>query len=498
MKRDLQGFFRKVASKAVDQVKSVDTDKGLMLAMAAGIETARARHKWDAAPTWSPGEPLRLLLAGYTGSRNTGADVRVEAMIRQFRFLFGDDHLELSILTNDPKLTRGYFRTVEQLELPKIFPKFMVQTIREQHGVIACEGSMFKSKFANALSTMMVGALGTAAAEHKLAIAYGGEAGGMDNALESLVSRYCKDAQVIARNANSVEVLGNLGITAELGTDTAWTFEPAAPSVGEAILKEHGWNGVSDVLVLCPINAFWWPVRPDLQKGALHALTGAHERDHYASVYFHHGGAEVDRKQAQYIAGLADGAAAFMAGRDVFVAAVGMEQLDRSACQALVDRLGGGAVIVSDTYDQYEMVSVIRRATWMVSSRYHALVTSMPGGVLSVGVTMDERIPNLMADRGQSELALRVDDPNLADAVNQALRQVDSHAAEIRLGIERTTVDCIEMMGWMGARLVQMVRAAHPEFPFRDGLGDTNQPWAHLPPLSPDLAALVDRHRKTA
>ena len=494
MKRNLAGLMRKVARK----VSEVDTDKGLMATMAAGIEAAKARHRYQPTPTWSEGEPLRLLLAGYTGSRNTGADVRVEAMIRQFRHLFGDDHLELSILTNDPLLTRGYFRTVEQLELPKIFPRFIVQAVHEHHGVIACEGSMFKSKFANALSTMMVGALGTAAAEDKLSIAYGGEAGGMDRTLEALVGRYCADAVVIARNANSVRVLGDLGIRAEQGTDTAWTFEPAEDAVGERILREQGWDGEQDVLVVCPINAFWWPVRPDLQKGVLHAISGAHERDHYASVYFHTGGPEVDRKQAAYIAQLADGVRRFTEGRDVFVAAVGMEQLDRSACQALVDTLGGGAVIVSDEHDMYAMVSAIRQARWMVSSRYHAIVTSMPAGVLSIGVTMDERIPNLMADRGQPELALRVDDPALGQKMAHALDQVDADPAGTQRGIEQCVVDSIERMGWMGARLVQLVRAKHPTFPFRDGLGDVDRPWDHLPPLSPDLASLVARHRSAS
>ena len=37
--------------------------------------------------------------------------------------------------------------------------------VPKHHGVVACEGSMFKSKFANALATMMIGSLGIAAAE---------------------------------------------------------------------------------------------------------------------------------------------------------------------------------------------------------------------------------------------------------------------------------------------------------------------------------------------
>lgn len=498
MKRNLAGFARKLVRKAGEQVRELDTDKGLMLAMATGIEGARARHRLQPAASWQPGEPLKLLLSGYSGSRNTGADVRVEEMIRQFRHLFGDDHVQLSILTNDPLLTRGYFRTVRQLELPKIFPAFLVKTIHEQHGVLACEGSMFKSKFANALSTMMVGSLGLAAAEDKLAIAYGGEAGGMDPALESLVSRYCQDAKVIARNANSVSVLGKLGIEAEQGTDTAWTFPDPDPALGEQMLRDIGWDGVTPVLAVCPINAFWWPVRPDLRKGAERALTGAHGEDHWGSVYFHKGGSEVRRKQAAYIEQLAQGVERFCADRDVFVVAVGMEQLDRSACEALVERLGHGGVLVSDDFDMFHMISAVRRARWMVSSRYHAIVTSMPAGVLSVGVTMDERIANLMGDRNQPELSLRVDDPELGVKMDAALRRVDRDELAIRQGIEDCVVDALHKMGWMGARLVQLVRDKHPDFPFREGLGDTSRPLDHLPPLSDELTALLARHRKTA
>ena len=45
-----------------------------------------------------------------------------------------------------------------------IFPPFLFSTVRKYDGVVACEGSMFKSKFANALSIMTIGALGIAAA----------------------------------------------------------------------------------------------------------------------------------------------------------------------------------------------------------------------------------------------------------------------------------------------------------------------------------------------
>ena len=410
-----ENLARKVGEKVSQSWRDYGSaDSALMLSMAGFIEAAATRYALEDGASWSPGEPLKLLLAGYAGSRNTGADVRVEEMIRQFRYLLGDDWIDLSILTIDPQATRGYFRTVKQIHFPKVFPKFVYDEVHNHHGVVACEGSMFKSKFANALSTLMVGALGVASAGNKLAIGYGGEAGKMDPALQTLVKRYCQDAHIIVRNQNSHDILNDLGVGASIGTDTAWTFEPAPPERGEQLLREAGWDGQQPVVAICPINPFWWPVKPDVLKGAVHAATGAHDDSHYASVYFHRSGNDVDTAQRQYLNHIADAINRFSSEQDVFPVLVGMEKLDRYAAEALNPMLRTPApLFISDEFDMYEMVSLLRRCSLVISSRYHALVCSMPGSVPSIGITMDERIRNLMLDRGSPELALEVDDPIL-------------------------------------------------------------------------------------
>src|SRR5690606_18155103 len=157
----------------------------------------------------------------------------------------------------------------------------LYDTVREQHGVIACEGSMFKSKFANALATMMVGALGLATAEEKIAVGYGGEAGAMDASLEDLVRKHCKSALVITRNTESAGVLEKLGVPTALGTDTAWTFEAAPREHAEKLLLRAGWDGETPVIAVCPINPFWWPVRPEPLKAAIHGIGGAYADAHY-------------------------------------------------------------------------------------------------------------------------------------------------------------------------------------------------------------------------
>jgi polysaccharide pyruvyl transferase WcaK-like protein len=474
---------------------AVDPDRLVQLGMSGLIEAARVRHESDPMPRWRKGEPLKLLLAGYVGTRNTGADVRVEEMVRQFRHLFGDDHVDLSIVTSDPALTKGYFRTVKQLHIPQIFHKFLYDTVRHQHGVIACEGSMFKSKFANALSTMMIGALGLATAEEKIAVGYGGEAGAMDPSLEELVKKHCKTALVITRNPESADVLERLGVPTALGTDTAWTFECAPPSTAEKLLRRAGWDGKTPVLAVCPINPFWWPVRPEPLKAALNGISGTFSDAHYKSIYFHNDAPDVEQRFKRYLTGMAGAVKDYARAHDVFPVLIGMEQLDRKACERVDEMLGGGTpMFVSDDHDMFEMVSILRKSSMIVSSRYHAIVCSMPGLVPSIGVTMDERIRNLMSDRGQNELALEVDDPKLDEHLLEQMERVGQNPEVIQEGIGRAVVSNLIRMGHMGQVLVDHVRTFYPDFPFAKDLGLGGDPWRHLPPLGPTTQALREKY----
>ena len=249
------------------------------------------------------------------------------------------------------------------------------------------------------------------------------------------------------------------------------------------------------MLALAPINAFWWPVKPDVGKGLAHFMSGAYAQDHYSSVYFHRSGEDVDRAQEAYLKGIADGLRRFEDEHDVFVVLVGMEKLDRRACDQLAGLIGRPLpTFVSDEHDMYTMVSLLRRCDMLLSSRYHAIVCSMPGLVASAGVTMDERIANLMIDRGTPELALKVDQPALGRAVHETLLRLDGDADALKAGIGRTVVANLERMGRMGQVFVDHVRARHPDFPLRERLGLAGDPWAHLPSLSDELQRLVADH----
>ncbi len=474
-----------------ERLGDVDADAALAAAMGGLVELAAARYPVDPGRRWRKGEPLEVLFAGYAGTRNTGADIRVEEMIRQLRWILGDGGGAFSILTIDPALSAGYFPGVRQLHLPQIFPKFVFDVVHEQHAVIACEGSMFKSKFANALSILMAGALGCAVAENKPAIGWGGEAGAMDPSLQRLVRRTCSGATILCRNEASRQVLAELGLNqTRPGTDTAWTVSPPDPAIGEALLRQAGWDGRQPVLIVAPIRPFGWPVKAEIGRAVAHRLTGLDAEDHYASIYFHRGGDEPARQQTTYEAGLVQGVRAFCSRQPHFVVVMGMERLDRRACESVAHALGGAPVFVSDDHRWPEMLSVLRSASMLLSSRYHAVVCSMGGLVPSAGVTMDERLRNLYDDRGTPELCLGVSDDALGDRVLDVLTRLHLQREAIRAGTAKSVAGHLRRMGEMGRDVAATLREQLPGIPMRPGLGD--DPWAYLPPLHPSLTALVE------
>jgi polysaccharide pyruvyl transferase WcaK-like protein len=454
------------------------------------IEGKKIQWMMGKREPWQPGEKLKLLFAGYNGTRNTGSDVRVEEMLRQIRRILGPENVDLSMMTFNFDRSRGYFEGTSQVHLPDIFPPFLANEVPKHHGVVACEGSMFKSKFANALATMMIGSLGIAAAENKLSIGYGAEAGHMDPLVAKMCGRYCKNSLVITRNNESRKILRELGVPTELGTDTAWTFEPLGEEYGQKALRDVGWDGKTPVLVVCPINPFEWPVKASVAKAALHSLTGAYKESHYRGPYFHNAGPEADRAYEHYLNSIANAVAAFRQKKmkNVFVIMAATERMDARPCRRISEKLGGVPVLTSDDYNMYQMVSILRACRLMVSSRYHGIVTSMPALVASAGITMDERIRNLMNERGHQELLMNVDDPDLEARTLAALEILDRDGERIADGIARTVVRNLKLMARMGVYFEEEVQRRYPEFPTRRG----EWSWEdYLPPMSKGLRELV-------
>ena len=467
------------------------TDFLLVAWVSALIELRRFGWMFGLGKRWTPGEKLKLLFAGYNGTRNTGSDVRVQETLRQLRHVLGAPNVDFSVMTQNFEHTRGYFDGTKQVYLPDVYPPFLFREVHANDGVVACEGSMFKSKFANALTTMMIGSLGLASAQNKLSVAYAGDAGHMDDLLQWMCGRYTSESLVITRSLESQQLLTGLGVPNELGADTAWTFEPRPQEYGRAALRRAGWDEKTPILALCPIHPFVWPVRASIAKYMASVTSGAYRDNQYRTVYFFESGAEVGRKFKHYVDGYTQATKTFLKRHKVFPILVAMERLDAVACRTIEREVPGTPVFTSDDFDMFELVSILRACTYMVSSRYHGIVTCMPAGVVSAGVTMDERIHNLLRERGHGHLLLTVDDPDLGPKLLDVMERLVVEADAIRDSIGRTVVTNLKAMSRMAVFFEDELRKTYPEFPLRKGVLSWED---NLPPFSDELRRLVEQY----
>jgi polysaccharide pyruvyl transferase WcaK-like protein len=172
-----------------------------------------------------------------------------------------------------------------------------------------------------------------------------------------------------------------------------------------------------------------------------------------------------------------------------------MERLDGIACHDIAAQIPGTPIFTSDDYDMFQLVSILRQSSLMVSSRYHGIVTCMPSLVASAGVTMDERIRNLMNERGHQKFLLTVDDPDLEPKLIEVMDLLAAEADSVRDSIGRTVVRNLKGMARMGTFLDNAVRRQYPEFPLRSGVHSWED---YLPPLSTNLHQLIERYDTSA
>src|ERR1700721_3937418 len=117
--------------------------------VSSNIERAKTRWMLGGGQAWHPGEKLKLLFAGYNGTRNMGSDVRVDEMLRQIRHILGAEQVEFSVMSQNLEFSKGYCEDTTRVNLPDIFPPFLSDEVPKHYGLGASGGSSVKNKSAN-------------------------------------------------------------------------------------------------------------------------------------------------------------------------------------------------------------------------------------------------------------------------------------------------------------------------------------------------------------
>lgn len=440
------------------------------------------------APQFESG--FRPLLLGYSGAGNIGSDIRVAEMIRQFRVIFSHVNFDPSLTVMGPLEDRA-FAGVRKIPLNQYFPEFLQTHASAHNAIIACEGSMFTSTFSDLLSGIFAGGIGFAANRGMPAIGYGASAGVMTPRLSRFVASTCQHGFILSRSEQSKKMLRDLGVDALSGADSAWTFEPEEVSASD-LLVEAGWNRRDKVIGLCPINPFWWPVDVDFSKARLALKDTVLRDEQYRSFLFHRNSGKRKARYDTYLAALARNVEAWQQ-QGHFPVLIGMERLDRRHCVDLNARLRSPVpAFISGDFGMNAVCAILRAASLVVSSRFHATVLSLAGNVPVIGVTMDNRIRELFSEHALNEMVMDCDDPELGwRLLDLSERVLKDASVGVTDDFGQITAVQIKRIGEMGRALIDHLTDCYPDFP----APPLSRNWdAYLPRLSPRLEALLEAH----
>lgn len=343
----------------------------------------------------------KVLLVGYNGANNTGAEALLLADIEDVRAVLGPQAV-ITIPSINPPNLRRYIKESSNLRivsLPTIFFSTLRRLVRENDLIMLVEGSTYMDTWSSALLWAYLWTTRCAGAMGKPCLAYAVDAGQMKSAFNRRLMRReaSKTSLIITRAAAAAERLRSFGVTAplEVTADNAFTFriDPADADLLSRVWPEAGPNVVGMALV----DFYQWPV--------VMKPWGRKEDCYKWPYYFTHTPERTRATEtlARSYAALADD---MITRHGKSVALIGMEELDEVLLRKVHSTMAHpdrARIFCSREYNASQMVSILRSLELLLTSRYHACVLSLAAQVPQIAIGHDLRLKTIYQELGLFE-----------------------------------------------------------------------------------------------
>ncbi|HSO51987.1 MAG TPA: polysaccharide pyruvyl transferase family protein [Actinomycetes bacterium] len=380
--------------------------------------------------------PPTVLLVGYNGANNTGAEALLQADLADLRAVLGPD-ARLTVPTLNAANLRRYLHETPTLRIapiPSVFPGAVRRLVRAHDLVVLVEGSAYMDTWTPALLWYFLWATRCAAELGKPCLAYAVDAGQLSRLDRWLVRREASRTElIVTRSAAAAERLRSWGVSAPITAtaDNAFNFQPEE---ADATWLRSTWPEITAGaagLALVDFSRFPVVVRP----------WGRPQDCYRWPYYFAHSRARRQASQA-----LAAGYAA-LADRIVErhgrpLALIAMEELDEPLARVIRRRMRHPErtmMFSSREHNASRMTTLVRSLDLLVTSRYHAAVLSMATAVPQVAVGHDLRLLTLYQELGMAgELfVLGGASPEVFTAVTERVERLLADPEPVRDALRR-------------------------------------------------------------
>ena len=376
-----------------------------------------------------------VLLIGYSGANNTGAEALLQADIEDIRAVYGPEVL-ITIPTINPANLRRYVQEGPDLRIafmPTIFFAPLHRFVKENDFIFLVEGSTYMDTWTSAMLWAYLWTTRCAHEMDKPCMAYAVDAGEIKSGLNRHLvrSEASKTDLIITRAAAAAERLRGWGVTApmEVTADNAFTFvpDPADAGLFDRLWPEAGNRTMG--LALVDFNLFPVVMRPWGPKEE------CYKWPYYFSRTPDH--CRASEELAELYAALADH---LVREHGVSLALICMEELDERMARKVHARMAcadQARIFSSREYNASKMTSILRGLDFLVTSRYHACVLSMAAHVPQIAVGHDLRLKSIYAELGLEDLFVDAHLPDRDARLRANLDRVLADPEPVRAALRR-------------------------------------------------------------
>lgn len=374
-----------------------------------------------------------VLLLGYNGANNTGAEALLLADIEDVREVLGPQAV-ITIPSLNPPNLRRYVKETPHLRiepLPTVFFPALHRLVRESDLIMLVEGSTYMDTWASAMLWAYLWATRCAHQMDKPCLTYAVDAGEVRSVLNRRLvrSEASKTDLIILRAQAAAERLRSLGVSApiEVTADNAFTFRPEDADEGWV---QRAWplaGASTGIAGLAVVDPNLWPVvmRP-----------WGRREDCYKWPYYHTRSAERSRATEALAGSYAALADSLVLQHGKAVALICMEQLDESLARQVQRRMAHGdraRVFSAREHNASQMTVLLRSLDVLVTSRYHACVLSLAAQVPQLAVGHDLRLKTIYAELDlQDQYYLDARDPDLYPLLRERVENLLARPAPVR------------------------------------------------------------------
>jgi polysaccharide pyruvyl transferase WcaK-like protein len=343
---------------------------------------------------------IRVLMVGYNGANNTGAEALLASDIKDVRSVLGPG-AHITVPTLNPENLRRYVTenpTLRIAPIPTLFFGAFRRLVRESDLVLLVEGSTYMDSWGSPLLWSFLWASHCAARMGKPCMAYAVDAGTLKPFNAQLVRRVAsRTGLIVTRNRAAAGRLRSVGVTAPIlsTADNAFTFQPRETDQGWVA---HEWpRAAGGVVGLAMVDFSLFP--------AVMRPWGPRELC-YKWPYYFSSSPERSRASEMLARGYASLADHVVESTGKAVALISMEQLDEALAERVLRRMRhpeSARIFSARQHDASRMTCLLRGLDLLVTSRYHAAVLSLAAGVPQVAVHHDTRLSTIYEDIGLKE-----------------------------------------------------------------------------------------------